>query len=506
MEKRIFYQLNKTSCSYEESFEVPHNVQQLTIEVKMEEACRYLMYVLLFDEKRQLRLAKLLGYGEQILGIGADGHHTSIGGVAGKIGAGSWKIAFVVFSEYVEQKIKDQEYTMEFVITDQETPLTEPFGENNWMKDGVFELDEMRYRFQEVYQSEACWYKGDFHTHTTLSDGKETVKNAMKKAQDMNLDFYVPTEHNLMHTGWRKSDLLIVPGCEITTDLGHFNLFGINKIPDGLMQMVTGSDKDTLTSCILSILKEAKEKNWLVSINHPYLSIWRWKMDQIHLSDIDCMEIVNDPTYTGAEEANQQTIRLLDQLFEDGYRICGIGGSDAHNLIEERYEGATDPSIAGDPGTYVWCEKLSAQDLLESVKEGKVCVTRFCRITPQIQWGQALLCPGAHQPAPKEDMQLTYTIHIQDMEEEPVPSLIINQKRYEMQVTPCGTGGYIASATLTLPAKELWIWCRAQITNQKGEFRGYVNPIFFGEKEHQYQSLKEVKEKVEALDDKRNLI
>ena len=37
-------------------------------------------------------------------------------------------------------------------------------------------------------------YKGDFHTHTRLSDGKETTWNATRKAEKDELDYYVPTE------------------------------------------------------------------------------------------------------------------------------------------------------------------------------------------------------------------------------------------------------------------------------------------------------------------------
>ena len=50
--------------------------------------------------------------------------------------------------------------------------------------------------------------------------------------------------------------------------------------------------------------------------------------------------IVNDPTYEYAKESNEKAIRFLDLLWQEGYRIYGIGGSDSHNLIEERYDGA----------------------------------------------------------------------------------------------------------------------------------------------------------------------
>ena len=59
------------------------------------------------------------------------------------------------------------------------------------------------------------------------------------------------------------------------------------------------------------------------------------------LDGVDCLEIINDPTYPDAAHANDKAVHFLDELWNDGYRIYGVGGSDSHNLIEERYEGAT---------------------------------------------------------------------------------------------------------------------------------------------------------------------
>lgn len=36
---------------------------------------------------------------------------------------------------------------------------------------------------------ESGWYKGDFHTHTRLSDGKETIGHASERAEESGLDF-----------------------------------------------------------------------------------------------------------------------------------------------------------------------------------------------------------------------------------------------------------------------------------------------------------------------------
>ena len=66
-----------------------------------------------------------------------------------------------------------------------------------------------------------------------------------------------------------------------------------------------------------------KKREWIISINHPFLTIWKWKYGEVGLDDITCLEIINDPTYTDARESNDQAIRYLDFLWEDGHRIWG---------------------------------------------------------------------------------------------------------------------------------------------------------------------------------------
>ena len=41
------------------------------------------------------------------------------------------------------------------------------------------------------------------------------------------------------------------------------------------------------------------------------------------------MEIVNDPTYGYAPEANDEAVSFLDYLWKQGYVVFGLGGSDS---------------------------------------------------------------------------------------------------------------------------------------------------------------------------------
>ena len=50
-------------------------------------------------------------------------------------------------------------------------------------------VSEKSYRWENVFCPESGWYKGDFHTHTRLSDGKETIRHASERAEESGLDF-----------------------------------------------------------------------------------------------------------------------------------------------------------------------------------------------------------------------------------------------------------------------------------------------------------------------------
>lgn len=107
------------------------------------------------------------------------------------------------------------------------------------MIDLIWVDEDFNYSFLEpskIYQRGTKWYKGDFHTHTQLSDGRDLPRSVVEKViEEQNLDFYIATEHNLfLHTGWPETSLMVLPGMEITTGQGHANLFGLTKRPESL--------------------------------------------------------------------------------------------------------------------------------------------------------------------------------------------------------------------------------------------------------------------------------
>jgi hypothetical protein len=76
------------------------------------------------------------------------------------------------------------------------------------------------------------WFAGDLHAHTLHSDGALTIDALAATAAGAGLDFLAVTDHNTVsHHPWlaaagARYGLTLLPGQEVTTDLGHANAFG----------------------------------------------------------------------------------------------------------------------------------------------------------------------------------------------------------------------------------------------------------------------------------------
>lgn len=495
MKERLNFKIGKDQANIQQrSIEVSAGTKELHIDTRLPEELRYMGFVIVKDCEENYRMQKLLGYGEQNLCIGTDGMHTTIGGAAGELKPGTWTLMFGIFTEYVKQKMGDREAEVEITVTqvsgtDEEKAISDPVGSWCWTGEGTgLRISDERYLWDECWQQEPGWYKGDFHTHTRLSDGKETVANAMKKAKDMEMDFYVPTEHNLMHTGWCSRELCILPGIEITTDDGHFNLFGITEMPERLLDIVTHNGEEIVENYVQDTIEEAHRKNWIVSINHPFLTIWKWKYADTRLSEIDCIEIINDPTYQDAPGSNDMAVKFMDVLWADGHRIFGVGGSDSHNLIDERYEGAELPSIAGDPGTYVYCEKLTPNNLMDAVRKGHICVTRFCRVLPSITAQGKSYLPGDEIYGTGNEIIVTYSAEILGLKEKPDVFFIVNGEYIKVSVENISEERYRVWITFSFET-EIWQWARMEIRDKRNNLLGIVNPIYHGTKNSKYETF-----------------
>src|SRR5699024_3060380 len=76
------------------------------------------------------------------------------------------------------------------------------------------------------------WFAGDFHAHTTHSDGSESIDELAARAAAAGLDFLAVTDHNttshhrLLPASARRHGITLIPGQEVTTAAGHACAYG----------------------------------------------------------------------------------------------------------------------------------------------------------------------------------------------------------------------------------------------------------------------------------------
>lgn len=473
----------------EREFVIGKDIKNISIKVQAISKIDCLFYMWIFDPNGKLRVQHLFKNSIDNLVISNDEKSFSKGVYPGNIESGTWKILL-----FTEEKNKSIEYKLKIKVND-ECCLNE-YEKEVWVdyekEDSTITLN--KYDWNRKISNEKRWYRGDFHTHSNLSDGKMTDKLYVDTARSMKLDFTVATEHNILPTGWCKSnDVLIIPGTEITLKDGHFNILGLERLP-------RVNFSDAYEEIIIKILKEQREnKRSICSINHPVLEFWKWKFNNVELKYVDTWEICNDPTYYLAKESNDRAIKLLDILWNDGYRIWGVGGSDSHILPHETYENSKDPSIIGDPCTYVYSENLCAESILEHVRLGNVYVTRGLSLELNISDDKISYLPGNEVIINDDKIVIKYGIKITENYWQSSTG-VVHLDREELKVLLIENGKVIEEKIIkdqevvfeTVWKKGEFKYIRAEIRTINDEFRAYVNPIYHGIKSHTIKSFKEL--------------
>jgi hypothetical protein len=200
------------------------------------------------------------------------------------------------------------------------------------------------------------WLKGDLHTHTVHSDGTYTIAEAIEIMEEQGCDFLATTDHNTVSQNFahpRETNLVLIPGMEFTTNMGHSNFLGV-------VDPVTDF-RATEMEHVHNIVANAKEKGAKIVLNHPHCRNcgWLWDFDVEH----DWIEVWNGPW----REDNQKTLDWWQQKLKEGRRIVVIGGSDTHR---------PNPYVKHSmPTTWVYSKTRTAQGILEAIDLGRVFIS-----------------------------------------------------------------------------------------------------------------------------------
>lgn len=232
------------------------------------------------------------------------------------------------------------------------------------------------------------WYRGDLHVHTAHSDGACASQSGkrvpcplfktLETAATRGLDFVAITEHNTTsaHAAMREAAphfdrLLLIPGREITTFFGHFNIFGVTEPID---YRITPGGPVTFNR----IADRVHALGGLVSINHPGLPSGEacmgcgWTMPDADPARVDAIEVVNGGAarLPGGIDGPLSGARFWAQSLARGRPITAVGGSDNHDALQP----ATTLGSIGRPTTVVRAAGLNQAAILDGLRSGRVFI------------------------------------------------------------------------------------------------------------------------------------
>lgn len=201
---------------------------------------------------------------------------------------------------------------------------------------------------------------GDLHSHTVHSaDAARPIPVAVlvAAAEEAGLSFLAVTDHNTVshHRAIERlqaeTPLTLILGQEVTTYLGHFNVWGTDRLIDF---RVAGNDD------LERSLAAVAEQGAVASICHPKHLGPQW--------ELGVPETVTAVEAWGAPwvSANAESLAFWDGLVRRGRRITAVGGSDIHDFTARRGHSLATPTT--------WVP--SGEDPLQAVRAGRVVVSQ----------------------------------------------------------------------------------------------------------------------------------
>lgn len=218
------------------------------------------------------------------------------------------------------------------------------------------------------------FYKANLHCHSTFSDGRWTPEELKEKYMRHGYSIIAFTDHRTLHSHSHltDTDFLALDGYEIdvneTEDKGrgyrktcHFCLIAKKQ---GMAQPDFG-DEDTYTPENISrIMKEASEKGFFVTYNHPNWSLEDFS-DYINYHGMDAMEICNFGCL--AVGYPDYVPKVYDDMLRFGERIFCTATDDNHN----RY-GEDSPYCDSFGGfTVIKAEELTYEKIINALEKGE---------------------------------------------------------------------------------------------------------------------------------------
>lgn len=215
---------------------------------------------------------------------------------------------------------------------------------------------------------ERNWFRGDLHMHSTQSDGTATPAELLVRAYESGLDFIGITDHNRAPSPANALPAgddwpVVVPGVEVTTYAGHFNVWGTSAWYDF---------RDPSPQGLQAAIDAAKADGGLVALNHPK----PFGPDWIYGSDVKGYHAIE--VWNGWwDRLNNVSLKVWEDALRRGERIVAVGGSDAHQVTDSAAPiNPLSATQVGRPTLWVQARKpLTAEAIINAIRAGRCFIS-----------------------------------------------------------------------------------------------------------------------------------
>ncbi len=227
-------------------------------------------------------------------------------------------------------------------------------------------------------------YKANMHSHSTCSDGKLTPEQLKEAYKARGYSVFAFSDHLKVqeHNDLKDPDFLPLTSAELDVfEQGensfnlrkafHFNI--ISRDPEHFSQ-VECKPRNYSISYINSVIKDAKEKNYFVTANHPNWALFT-EEEFLQIEGLDGFELYNCIT-ANFGGALSFTPEIYLYLLRKGKRIYPIGADDNHSFCLP-FDHPNNDSFGGF--TYILSDKLDYESIINALDNGNM----YCSTGPQ---------------------------------------------------------------------------------------------------------------------------
>lgn len=214
----------------------------------------------------------------------------------------------------------------------------------------------------ELFNNNLNWYKGNLHTHTTLSDGKVGVDECIELYKKAHYDFLAITDHNKIFKG-KDEKLLLLDSIEYDRNdfktKRAYHITGIAIEEDPMVEKAYTPQE---------IIDAIKRKNGLAIIAHPAWSLLTHE-DVFNLNNYTGMEVWNSVSET--DSCRGDSSNYIDVLASKGVVPLIFAVDDTHFYRKDLFGGYI----------LVNSRSLDRESILENIRRGNF----YCSQGPEIK-------------------------------------------------------------------------------------------------------------------------